>query len=269
MPPAPKRTRRLLHDSLMAFKNPFATIDAEAIPVRLPGLPPAFIGARIAVVADVHLPDCAVSVPRLVRAVALQRPDAIFLAGDLTNSYARFDEEGLRALSRGLCAVAPCFAIPGNHELRLEREECFAAVLRAAGAVYLSDESTVWRHGGDWVPLYGMGHRCPHPLPPAKDSVRRPVIALAHKPEYFSYYQRARFDLVVCGHAHGGQMRIAGRGLYAPGQGLLPAYTGGVYREGGTTMVVSRGLGDSSVPLRLHNRAHLPLLLLFPSEEEG
>ena len=90
---------------------------------------------------------------------------------------------------------------------------------------------------------------------------------LAHKPQYMDYYVCARWNLVVAGHAHGGQVRVAGRGVYSPGQGLLPAYTGGVYRQGDTTMVVSRGLGNSSIPVRVHNAAHLPLLLLLPADD--
>ncbi len=255
----PKRSRRMLH-SLMRLGNSAASVDVEAIPVFLPHLPEAFCGARVAVVADVHLPDAVLSVSRLIRCVALQRPDAVFLPGDLTNSYTAFDAAGLRRLASGLAGLAPCFAIPGNHELRLGREAEYEAVLTACGVICLNDSSAVWHHRGDTLRLFGMGHRRPRPLP----NDGKPVIALAHKPDYFSYYRRARWDLVVCGHAHGGQVRLGGRGLYSPGQGLFPEYTDGLYREDGTTMVVSRGLGNSSVPWRVHNQAHLPVLLLFP-----
>ena len=91
----------------------------------------------------------------------------------------------------------------------------------------------------------------------------QPAIALAHKPEHLPYYRRARWDIVVCGHAHGGQVRMGQRALYAPGQGFLPRFTGGVYTSGDTRMAVSRGLGNSSLPWRMGNHPHLPILLVI------
>lgn len=256
----PKRSKKLLH-TVMAVHVAWGAPQVEPVPVFLSRLPAAFHGARVAVVSDVHLPDNAVRLTRLINCVALQQPDAIFLPGDLTNSYTDFDESGLRRLARGLASVAPCFAIPGNHEWRLGREALYGEILTACGVTYLCDSYADWHKGGETLRLFGMGRRCPRPL--AVEG--QPSIVLAHKPDHFSYYQKARWELVVCGHAHGGQIRIQGRGLYSPGQGVLPAYTGGVYQAGGTTMVVSRGLGDSSVPVRIANPPHLPLLLLMPA----
>jgi hypothetical protein len=80
-------------------------------------------------------------------------------------------------------------------------------------------------------------------------------VLLAHDPRYFKRYCAKGFDLVLCGHAHGGQFRIpfTKRGVYAPGLGLLPTYCMGSYSDGRTTMIVSRGLGNSEFPLRLFN----------------
>ncbi len=102
----PKRSKKLLH-TVMAVQIPWGAPQVEPIPVFLPRLPAAFCGARVAVVADVHLPDNAVRLPRLINCVALQRPDAIFLPGDLTNSYTDFDAAGLRRLAKALAAIAP------------------------------------------------------------------------------------------------------------------------------------------------------------------
>ena len=244
----------------MALDRRELPIEVDPIPVFLPDLPEAFHGARIAVVADVHLPDAMVSLSRLVKCVALQQPDAIFLPGDLTNSYTDFAESDLREWAQALAAIAPCYAIPGNHEWRLEREAAYAAILQECGVHYLCDSYADWTMGGKTLRLFGMGKRRPAPLA-VKD---QPTVVLAHKPEYLPYYQRARWDLVICGHAHGGQIRVAGHSVYAPGQGLFPRYTDGFYTAGRTTMVVSRGLGNSSVPVRLNNRPHLPLVLLMP-----
>lgn len=254
--------RQLLH-GLMALDILPHRVDVDPIPVVCPPLPEAFRLARIAVVTDTHFPDAMIGADDLVRTVRLQKPDAVFLLGDLTNSYADFDEENLRRLATGLAAVAPCFAIPGNHEFRWGREPRYGAILRECGVTYLCDGFADWTKDGQTVRLFGMGRRRPRPF----REEDRPVLALAHKPNYFSYYQSARWPLVFCGHAHGGQIRVGQKAAYAPGQGVLPSYTDGVYREDGTTMVVSRGLGNSSVPFRFGNQAHLPLILLVPKEE--
>lgn len=253
----PSAAKRILH-RLMALDLSSDSVEVEPIDVVCPRLPHAFDGARVAVVSDVHMPDAMLSPKQLSAVVAAQRPDAIFLTGDLTNSYTSFDERGLRVLIRRLTAIAPCYAIPGNHELRLDREARYRDILTQNGVHYMSDSYADWTRQGHTIRLYGMASRRPAPLA----VTGQPAIALAHKPNYLPYYRRARWDLVISGHAHGGQMRIAGRTVYAPGQGLFPTYTGGVYRDGGTVMVVSRGLGNSSIPWRVGNRAHLPIVRL-------
>lgn len=255
----PKSSKRLLHH-LMALDRTDQTVQIEKIPIACPRLASAFHGARIAVVSDVHFPDALLSIPDLVNCVTAQKPDAIFLTGDLTNSYTYFDEARLAKLAKVLAAAAPCFAIPGNHELRLDREKMYGAILTENGVQYMCDSYADWEKNGVTMRLFGMGYRRPAPL-----SVQgQPAIVLAHKPDRLPYYQRARWDVVVCGHAHGGQMRLGGRSLYAPGQGFFPTYTGGVYTAGDTTMVVSRGLGNSSIPWRIKNAPHLPVIILQP-----
>ena len=86
---------------------------------------------------------------------------------------------------------------------------------------------------------------------------------LSHRPELFSVYRAAGVDLALCGHAHGGQFRIPLLGgVIAPDQGLFPKYSEGLYREEGKAMVVSRGLGNSSVPIRLNNRPEVVKIVL-------
>jgi predicted MPP superfamily phosphohydrolase len=196
----------------------------------------------------------------LVTCVKELQPDAIFLPGDLTNSYTYFDEVRLAKLAKALSAVAPCYAVAGNHELRLGREPRYGAILARNGVHYLCDSYADWTRGGDTIRLFGAAYKRPAPL----EINAQPAIVLAHKPDRFHYYCNARWNLVVCGHAHGGQVRLGKRSLYAPGQGFLPTYTDGIYNAQDTVMVVSRGLGNSSIPWRVSNRPHLPLLILQP-----
>lgn len=253
----PSFFKRALH-SLLVLDGKGHSIQVEAIPLTCPGLPSAFHLARIAVVADLHLPDGLVSIQRLARCIALQKPDAIFMVGDMTNSYADFDADGLRRLAAALTPIAPCFAVPGNHEWRLEREPLYRRILTEGGVQYLCDSYADWHKDGTTLRLYGMGRKQPAPL----DVEGQPAIVLSHRPEHMPLYRQAGWDLVICGHAHGGHARVGRAALYAPCQGFLPKYTHGVYTEGGTRMVVSRGLGNSSLPWRVNNPPHLPLLVL-------
>ena len=252
----PSLAKRLLHSTLLLdFKN--QRIDVEAVPLTCPGLPQAFHLARIAVVADVHLPDQVVSIPRLLRCLQMQRPDAIFLPGDLTNSYTDFDGKGLWHFAKALVKIAPCFAVPGNHEQRLGREGRYRKILTACGVHYMSDSYADWHKDGATLRLYGMGEEVPTPAVEG-----HPSILLAHRPERMEDYCRAGWNIVVCGHAHGGHARVGNASLFSPDQGFLPTYTHGVYQKDNTRMIVSRGLGNSSLPWRINNPPHLPLLIL-------
>lgn len=257
----PSKIKRLIH-CLMALDRVDHSIQTETIPLPCPGLPTAFHGARIAVVADVHLPDQLIPIPDLVACVKAARPDAIFLPGDLTNSYTDFDADGLRQLATALAAIAPCFATAGNHEFRLEREPLYREILTACGVHYLCGNYDAWHHKGDTLRLYGMGREKANP----PNAEGHPAIALAHHPEYFPLYQEAGWDLVIAGHAHGGHVRWKRGALFSPDQGFFPKYTQGVYEAGTTRMVVSRGLGNSSLPWRLNNHPHLPILVLCAKE---
>lgn len=95
------------------------------------------------------------------------------------------------------------------------------------------------------------------------------MILLAHRPELFVSYSSTinsiNPNIVFSGHAHGGQFRIPilNKGVIAPNQGLFPKYTSGVYTNNNVKMIVSRGLGNSIIPIRINNRPHLPIIELL------
>ena len=89
------------------------------------------------------------------------------------------------------------------------------------------------------------------------------TILLSHRPELFDIYVKSGVDLVLSGHAHGGQFRLPFLGgLVAPNQGLFPEYDSGLYTSGNTNMIVSRGIGNSIIPIRFNNRPEVVLLEL-------
>lgn len=241
------------------FKNrTLHSPETEQITVSLPHLPTAFNGFRIAVVSDLHLPDCLSSPAQIIRSLREQSPDCIVLAGDLTNRYHHTDERQLYAFLQEINAIAPTFAIAGNHERAPHRFATFRALLETAHIPLLKDAYTTLEKDGNTLTLYGVFD--PHlPLP---TTVPSPAILLVHYPHRAVKQADSGFSLAVCGHAHGGQMRIFKRGLFAPGQGFFAKYVSGLYHIGNMQMVVSRGLGDSSLPIRIHNRPHLPIIIL-------
>ena len=160
--------------------------------------------------------------------------------------------------------IAPCFAVPGNHEQRLNREKKYRKILTACGVHYMSDSYADWHKDGATLRLYGMGEAEPAPL----ETEGQPSIVLAHRPEYMADYYHAGWNIVVCGHAHGGHIRLGDRSLFSPDQGFAPVYTNGVYQKGNTRMIVSRGLGNSSIPWRINNPPHLPMLILSAKPKE-
>ena len=240
------------------------TVQVQPVVLPLPGLPAAFAGYRVAMVSDVHLPRGERFIKRLLSMVAAQKPDAVWIAGDLVNRHDRFDAAGLKALAEGLAAIAPCYAVAGNHERQTpECEERFTRILRETGITVLRDEALAVEKDGARFTLFGVCARVPKKQP---DTLPRPIVALAHHPEYAERYAAAGFAAAVSGHAHGGQVRIGRQGLYAPGQGILPQYTSGMYRVGDMRLFVGRGLGNGTCPVRVGNSLHLPVIFLSQAE---
>lgn len=234
--------------------------------------------ARIALIADLH------DHPYEEVLTALRRiqPDMILIAGDLTENLTVPPETGCLRPGLGLLSeavkIAPTFYAYGNHEtgaghINLSRmEEGFAPlpavhahwreVIRQSGATLLEEGWTVYR--GMAIGGLGSGLLNPGRVPAygwledfSKVSAYR--ILICHQPEYYDRYLRDfPLDLVVSGHAHGGQWRLFGRGVYAPDQGLFPTYTGGVH-EG--RLVISRGVCNSVWPIpRLFNRREVVVI---------
>lgn len=196
---------------------------------------------------------------RLISLVAREKPDFIAFTGDIIHLYTPKNISVAVATVTSLSAVAPVIFVAGNHEMRNKGYRNLRKQLMEAGAEVLDDRCI--NIGGITVAgLNGASLRnakidavTPH------DS---PKILLAHEPQFFARYSDAGYDLILCGHAHGGQWRIpfTGIGLYAPGQGAFPKYTSGVHGRGKSAMVISRGLGNSEFPLRLFNRPEIVVI---------
>lgn len=256
------------------------TVSGERIPI-------AFSGFRIAQISDLHNAEFGEGNAELLVMLAETKPDIIAITGDLVDS-SRTDIEIALEFAQGAVQIAPTYYVTGNHEAWAAEYDRLKSGLEAAGVVVLEDASVWLEKGGESIQLMGlddpdlasgadvfketpdmMGEKINRLL----DGDSEYTILLSHRPELFETYVASGVDLVFSGHAHGGQFRLPFvGGLVAPNQGLFPKYDAGLYTKSqdsqsneavpGTNMVVSRGLGNSVVPLRFNNRPEIILVEL-------
>lgn len=243
-------------------------------------LPAAFDGFRIVQVSDLHNASFGDGNAELLERVEQAQPDCIALTGDLVDSR-HTDVDAALSFAREAAKIAPTYYVTGNHEARLEEWEKLLTGLEEAGVTILQNESILLDREGHSIVFSGVEDPSFHDDHPLHDTEGiwernleslspeegRYTILLSHRPEYFAFYEKLGFDLVLAGHAHGGQFRLPGiGGLWAPGQGLFPEYDAGLYQQGGTAMAVSRGLGNSLFPFRVNNRPEIVAITLQAGE---
>ena len=248
--------------------------------VTSPRLPAGFEGFRIAQVSDLHNAEFGEGNRKLLDALEQAQPDIIVMTGDIVDSRNTKPEISL-AFAAEAVNIAPCYFITGNHEARVDHIG-FPEQLRSLGVTVLRQEAVTLERNGDTITLMGvddptfevdyMTGDCRPVLTAALEALTAEkqgyTILLSHRPEWFELYRDFGLDLVFSGHAHGGQFRLPlVGGIIAPNQGFFPRYDAGIFTEGNTTMVVSRGLGPSIIPLRINNRPELVVAELHREED--
>ena len=217
---------------------------------------------RLLLLSDLHCCKYGREEGRLIRAIRREEPDLLLMAGDMFDH--RQDIRGMDQLLRGLAGAYPCYYVTGNHEYWHKGKVLPGdmALLARYGVRRLSGEVERVTVKGQTLALCGVDDPDVSTVRPVYNGGSRRsflgqlaqvrersrgegyTVLLAHRPDRFPFYAGCGFDLALCGHAHGGQWRLPGllNGFFAPDQGLFPRYAGGLYRRGGTTMIVSRGL---------------------------
>ena len=246
-----------------ALKRTDYTICSERLPAE-------FEGFRIAQVADLHCAEYDEGNQKLISMLKEAQPDIIVFTGDTIDAR-NPDVPVVLALLQECVKIAPCYFVTGNHECALNRMEYYKieAQIREIGVEILRDEAVKLKRSGAEITLLGVDDEnfegtlhSPEQLHELAGTDAFTIL-LSHRPEYFSRYAAAQIDLTLSGHAHGGQFRLPFiGGLYAPGQGAFPEYDCGVYTYENANMVVSRGIGESSFPLRFNNRPELVIVTL-------
>lgn len=239
-------------------------------------LPDAFEGYRIAHVSDLHNAEMGKDNEKLLAMLRNAAPDIIAITGDLVDSRNTDIDIALRFAQEAV-KIAPCYYVTGNHEARISAYDQLKTGLEEAGVFVLENARVEIRRGGEAITVLGVEDPSFQTdyLLGAADAVISASLAklktecdgfavlLSHRPELFDTYVTAGMDLVLSGHAHGGQFRlpIIG-GLVAPNQGMFPKYDAGLYTARNTNMIVSRGIGNSIVPFRFNNQPEIILIQL-------
>ena len=248
------------------------------IPVK--DLAPENEGLKIVQLSDIHLPKEKVDLNKLIDMTKAADPDFIFLTGDQIQGDGTFDPSVAEKLFRKLTAIAPTYAITGNHDRHSPMFTIVLDLYKQTGIRFLDDEAiSVLAKGRKPVVIMGLSDKSSAIQKIAKDFLKKirlrkdwqgqTRLLLAHRPEHFLKYHidpEKSADITFAGHAHGGQIRIPRLGgLYAPGQGRMPRHTEGVYllpTDPEKKLVVSRGIGGSSFPFRINNRPEMVVVTL-------
>lgn len=234
-------------------------------------IPEAFSGFRIAQVSDLHNAQMGEGNSVLLEMLSQADPDIIVITGDLIDSR-HTDIEIALDFGDAAAKIAPVYYIAGNHEARISEYENLKTGLENRGVTILDNKKVQLEREGERITLIGVddpSFRTDYlfgdavsvtssALAELQDGSDGYTILLAHRPELFDTYVASGVDLVFSGHAHGGQVRLPFvGGLAAPNQGLFPKYDAGIYSEGSTRMIVSRGVGNSIIPVRINNRPEI------------
>ena len=248
---------------------------------------------HMALVTDLHSCHYGEGQAQLISAIDAQAPDLVLMSGDIFDD--RLANTNTELFLAGISGRYPCYYVTGNHEYygKPGEYEIRMYILKKYGVAILSNACETVYVRGSGINLCGVDdpvsymvrfdrERDPQGYQKARarkmdtfhghlhrlaEQAQKPffTVLLSHRPELFESYVSEGFDLVLCGHAHGGQWRIPGvlNGLYAPHQGLFPPYAGGSYRKDNTVMIVSRGLARETVLVpRIFNPPELVVITL-------
>lgn len=239
-------------------------------------IPSSFKNLKILQISDFHNAQFGKNQSLVVKKIKQCEPDIIVITGDLIDRR-RYDLEKSMDLVKQIVNIAPVYYVSGNHEAWSGHYDEIKKALLNENVKVLDNDTVEIEKGKDSITLIGV--KDPDfltsnyidgtdysELEKYLDYVSKDndfEILLSHRPELMWLYNKYKVDLVFTGHVHGGQIRLPFvGGIIGPDQGFFPKYDAGEFVEGGTTMILSRGLGNSVFPFRIFNRPELVLVEL-------
>lgn len=232
-------------------------------------------GFKIIQISDFHNARFGRANDKLIEKIKNQEPDIIVITGDIVDSNHTNIDVAIQFVNH-ITEICPVYYVTGNHEHWLSADEydLLMGELNDAGVVVLNNESTKITRDRSSFALIGLddnsltGDTLKELVEQEKKKTLK--VVLAHEPQYLYEYSEAKADLVLSGHAHGGQFRLPFiGGVVAPDQGFNPPYTEGKIKKGFTQMIVSRGLGNSIIPVRLFNDPEIVAITLTSNGKQS
>lgn len=238
-------------------------------------LPASFNGFKIAQISDLHNAEIGQNHSEIIRILKEEKPQIIVITGDLIDSN-HLDIDTAISFVQQAVNIAPCYYVTGNHEAWIKEDyQKLKDRLLDSNVIILHDELVILERDSQSIQLIGLDD----PEFSDQDSYIQQIVLstklsnlnldnrfrllLSHRPEAFDAYVDNNIDLVLSGHTHGGQFRLPFiGGVVAPNQGFFPKVDAGEYHEFNTTMIVSRGLGNSIIPIRINNRPEVVIVEL-------
>lgn len=245
-------------------------------------IPEQFDGFVIAHISDLHNAEFGKNQQDILEKVCNENPDIVVITGDLIDSN-HTNIDVAMAFVDGVSKIAPVYYVTGNHEAWSKDYPILRERLEQKSVSILDDKLVYLRKEEAAIQLIGLndpdftlhndlfGEKAAMVNQKLQDIAKDNSyysILLSHRPELIEVYSDHSIGLVLSGHAHGGQFRFPFiGGIVAPDQGFLPKYTAGKYVVGRTQMIVSRGLGNSIIPIRMNNCPELVIVELNHLDE--
>ena len=250
-------------------------LEITTIEVEDSKIPKSFDNFSIIQISDLHDAEFGENQKNLIERVKEIDPDIIVITGDFID-FSRYNIKNSSNFISGVSDSYNVYYVPGNHEAALKsRYEEVRDNLQKAGATVLDNENYKICKDNKCINLIGIQdisfieNKDENILKNTISELKNESlynILLSHRPNLWKIYEKAGMDLVLSGHAHGGQIRLPfNNGLYAPDQGVFPQYTSGDNEFGNTLVVISRGLGNSRFPFRVNNRPEIVNIILHSS----
>ena len=253
------------------------SITINEIEFKNDNIPDSFKGYKILQISDLHNKEFGKEQETILSKINKINPDIIVVTGDLIDSKNTNVDVAMKLINKAI-NISPIYYISGNHEAWSTSYNELKSKLEDSGVIVLENEKTQLLKGRDTIDIIGLSDtsfinsdlleyagnvKTEKLLNTLSENSSNFKILLSHRPELFDTYSNSSVDLVFSGHAHGGQFRLPFiGGLVAPDQGFFPKLTEGIHTSNNTTMVISRGLGNSIIPIRLFNRPELVVVTL-------
>ncbi len=231
-------------------------------------IPQSFDGYKIVQISDLHNKKFGKNNDKLMRKIDKINPDIIVMTGDIVDRYSgRYNFSIAEELVSRLCKKYMVYYSLGNHETSLNYCKLLELKnkIKNAGAVLLDNRRCSVKVGNESINIYGLNFKN-NMLPNKNKNFVRIIencigkldkskfnILLAHDALNYDIYDKYGADLIFSGHVHGGIIRLFGIGMLSPRRNFFPKYSGGKYTKAKSTMIVSRGLGNSRLGIRVFN----------------